>query len=90
MMSDAEVREELIRLRKQVEALSEARKHQRAKAQTEARVADAAADSDEDEPNLRKQVEELIKLAQEEIREMPAMPTLAVFLLGVLVGRYLR
>ena len=28
--------------------------------------------------------------SEDEIREMPALPTLAVFMLGVLVGRYLR
>ena len=87
-MTNADLHAELLRLRKQVESLSEARKQQKARAQPEIDGVDTSPESPESD--IRKQIEELIKSVQEEIREMPAMPTLGVFLLGVLVGRYLR
>ncbi len=89
-MTNSDVHAELLRLRKQVEALSEERKRQKANAQPEVDDAETGLESAESDHTIRKQIEELMKLLQEEIREMPAMPTLAVFMLGVLVGRYLR
>ena len=90
MMSNADVHAELLRLRKQVAALSAARRQHKAKPDPEDDDGAAASEQEADEHTIREQVEDLIKLLQEEIRDMPAIPTLAVFMLGVLVGRYLR
>ena len=89
-MSDAEVREELLQLRKQVAALSAARRQHKGKAEPAEDDLASASGQDEGEPTIKQQIEDLIKLVQDDIRDMPAMPTLAVFILGVLVGRYLR
>lgn len=89
-MSDADLHAELLRLRKQVEELSRSRKQQEAKAQRSDEEAEASAEHAETETAIRKQIEDLMKMLQDEIRDMPAMPTLGVFVLGVLVGRYLR
>ncbi len=39
---------------------------------------------------VKNQIEELIKLMQDEIRDMPAVTTLVVFALGIIMGRHLR
>ena len=90
MMSKADVHEELLRLRKQVAALSAARRQHKETPQPEEEEAASASGQEQTEHPIREQIEDLIKLLQEEIHDMPAMPTLAVFMLGVLVGRYLR
>ena len=89
-MSHADLQDELLRLRKQVEALSAARRKQRAQAESEQEEPEPVDDDTETEHAIGKQIEELIQLLREEVRDMPAMPTLAVFMLGILVGRYLR
>ena len=89
-MSQADVHAELLRLRKQVEELAKARKQQEAKVQPEIDDAETEPESSENAHTIKQQIEDLMKLLQEEIQDMPAMPTLAVFMLGVLVGRYLR
>ena len=88
-MTNADVHEELLRLRKQVDALAATRRRQKASRDTEEEPAETDEASLNDQ-TIRDQIEELTKLVQDEIRDMPALPTLAVFLLGVLVGRYLR
>ena len=88
-MTNAEVHEELLQLRKQVAALAESRRRQNAKAAHDREDAEEPG-NDASEQTIRDQIEELTRLFQDEIREMPALPTLAVFMLGVLVGRYLR
>jgi hypothetical protein len=90
-MTNADIHEELLRLRKQVAELAAARRQHTAAAKREEE--DAAMGNQEDaqgEHTIREQIEELTKLLQDEIRDMPALPTLAVFMLGVLIGRYLR
>ncbi len=89
-MSDADLHAELLRLRKQVEELSRARKQQEARPKREDEEDEEGAEHAETERAIRNQIEELLKMLQDEIRDMPAMPTLGVFVLGVLVGRYLR
>ncbi len=88
-MTNAEVHEELLQLRKQVAALAESRRRQNAKSAHDREDAEEPANGSSEE-TIREQIEELTRLFQDEIREMPALPTLAVFMLGVLVGRYLR
>lgn len=89
-MSNDDIHEELLRLRKQVAALSAARRKHDAAPEVDEESASASAEQNENEHAIRKQIEDLIKLLQEEVRDMPAMPTLAVFMLGVMVGRFLR
>jgi hypothetical protein len=89
-MSVSDVQKELDQLRKEVAALSAARKQKEA---TSAQNNDnASSDAEEDDAGheIKGQIEELIKLLQDEIRDMPALTALAVFALGVLMGRLLR
>ncbi|MGD8476382.1 MAG: hypothetical protein PVI98_04500 [Burkholderiales bacterium] len=90
MMTNADVHAELLRLRKQVEELARARKQQEAKSQPEDDDVEMEPESSEAENTIKQHIDDLMKLLQEEIHDMPALPTLAVFMLGVLVGRYLR
>jgi len=89
-MSTSEVQQELAKLRKEVAALSTARKQ---KAPTET-LDDHEASTDTEHENsgnaIKGQIEELTTLLQDEIREMPALTTLTVFALGVVMGRLLR
>ena len=91
-MSNAEIRQELEKLREQVAALAAARRRNRTGREPEPDVEEPEAGSEhtEAEHTIRQQLEEIIKMFQEEIHDMPAMPTLAVFMLGVIVGRHLR
>ena len=86
-MSDADLHAELLRLRKQVEELSRARKKQEAKTEHNEEEGEESPEHAETESAIRQQIEDLMKMLQDEIRDMPA---LGVFVLGVLVGRYLR
>lgn len=90
MMTNADVHAELLRLRKQVEELAKARKQQEAKSQPEDDDVEMEQESSEAEDTIKQHIDDLMKLLREEIHDMPALPTLAVFMLGVLVGRYLR
>ena len=89
-MSTSDVQEELKQLRKEVAALSAERKQK--KSSTTAEDDDAPTDTKQGETEhaIKGQIEELIKLLQDEIRDMPAVTTLAVFVLGILMGRHLR
>ena len=89
-MTNADVHAELLRLRKQVEELARARKQQEAKSQPEDDDVEMEQESSEAEDTIKQHIDDLMKLLREEIHDMPALPTLAVFMLGVLVGRYLR
>ena len=89
-MSNEEMQQELERLRKEVAALSQARQEKKPEPppeEEEALTTDQPAEADQ---ATKGQVEELIKLLQDEIRDMPTITTVAVFALGILVGRFLR
>ena len=89
-MSTSDVQQELAALRKEVAALSAARKQKEAPAGPD--NDDARTDTEQRDAGnaIKGQIEELTTLLQEEFREMPAVTTLAVFALGVLMGRLLR
>lgn len=89
-MSNADIREELLQLRKEVAALAAARKQHKSKSEHDDEEAATTAEHAETDSAIKKQIEELIKLLQDEIRDMPVAPTLTVLLLGILIGRYLR
>ena len=89
-MSDSDVRMELDQLRKQVAALSAARKQNKSATPEGSDETANEPEQGESEHVIKDQIEELIKLLQDEIRDMPAVTALAVFALGVLMGRLLR
>jgi hypothetical protein len=89
-MSNEEMQGELERLRKEVAALSQARQEKRPEPPPEEEEALTTAPPAEDDQAMESQVEELIKLLKDEIRDMPTITTVAVFALGILVGRFLR
>ena len=94
-MSGDETARELEKLRADVAALSDARRQDAAtSADSETGSADAPA-----EPALadipiseeqKTQLEELGDLLQAEIRDLPTITCLAVFSLGILMGRLMR
>ena len=95
-MSKDETASELARLRADMDALSEVRKvaaEREAEAPPDvaepAKIAQIASDlgvSDEQQSQL----EELGDLLQAEIRDLPTITCLAVFSLGILMGRLMR
>jgi len=99
-MGKDEIRRELDELRDQVAALSAARKQQEAAASSNAgeteEVAQAAAQPPESahapdtEHKVMRQFDELLELLERELRDLPAITCLAVFSLGILLGRHLR
>lgn len=90
MSSDEDIQAELLELRKRVEALAAARRSKQSQQQHKEEEAEETLEDEETKQDIKQQIEDLMKLFQEEIRDMPAMPTLGVFMLGILVGRYLR
>ena len=94
-MSDNDTARELEKLRADVAALSDARRQDAAtSADSQAASAETPAEPVEAElviPEEQKtQLEELGELLQAEIRDLPTITTLAVFSLGILMGRLLR
>ena len=87
-MSDTDAKQ-LEELRAEVAALKAARKQQAAEA-----VAQEAEEEDEEEvvesKSIQGQLEDLMELLEQEIQDMPAVTALAVFSLGVLMGRFVR
>ena len=94
-MSENDTSRELEKLRADVAALSDARRQDAAtSAHSDAKSAEASAEPDQHElaiPEEQKtQLEELGELLQAEIRDLPTVTTLAVFSLGILMGRLLK
>ena len=89
-MGTSDVQKELDQLRKEVAALSAARKQK--ESPTTLEDDDAPTDTEQGGAAhaIKDQIEELIKLMQDEIRDMPAVTTLVVFALGIIMGRHLR
>ena len=90
MSGDADIQAELLELRKRVEALAAARRNKRPHTEREEEESQETPENEQANQDIKKQIEDLLALFQEDIRDMPAMPTLGVFMLGILVGRYLR
>ena len=90
-MAGDDTARELERLRADVAALSEARHEDAAKAAEPEPVAvDEAATEASITDEQRSQLEELGDLLQQEIRDLPTITCLAVFSLGILMGRLMR
>ena len=95
-MAGDDTARELEKLRADVAALSEARREDAAKAAEAPRapepaaVEEAAAVEASITDEQRSQLEELGDLLQQEIRDLPTITCLAVFSLGILMGRLMR
>ncbi len=89
-MGTSDVQKELDQLRKEVAALSAARKQKESPTTQDDDDAPTDTEHGEKEHAIKDQIEELIKLMQDEIRDMPAVTTLVVFALGIIMGRHLR
>ena len=95
-MAGDDTARELERLRADVAALTEARHKDAAKAAEPApppepaAVDEAAATDASITDEQRCQIEELGNLLQQEIRDLPTITCLAVFSLGILMGRLMR
>ena len=93
-MTGDDTARELEKLRADVAALSEARREDSAKAAEPspepAPVSDPAPAEFALPEEQRSQLEELGDLLQQEIRDLPTITCLAVFSLGILMGRLMR
>jgi hypothetical protein len=101
-MSGDDIHRELEQLRAEVSALSAARANKKAPVETtpeESTTPEAEQLNDiigqtkaavEDDEELKGQFDQLFEQFEKEIKDLPAITTLAVFSLGVLFGRLLR
>lgn len=95
-MAKDETARELEKLRADVAALSDARREATAKpaeptsSAAEPPVPEAAASDASVTEQQKSQLEELGELLQAEIRDLPTITCLAVFSLGILMGRLMR
>ena len=89
-MRNEEIKAELAALRAEVVALAEAREQgPESAAEPDSSVVDDGGSETEDE-GLMGQVQELVELLENELRETPMVSGLVIFSLGILVGRFLR
>ena len=94
-MSKDETARELEKLRADVAALSDARREAAEKPEepapaAEPPITEAAASDATVTDEQKSQLEELGDLLQAEIRDLPTITCLAVFSLGILMGRLMR
>jgi hypothetical protein len=95
-MRNEEIKAELAALRAEVVALAEARKqapeaHQPSEPPESSVLAtDQGTSSETEHEGFMGQVQELVELLEHELRETPVVSGLAIFSLGILVGRFLR
>ena len=95
-MRNEEIKAELATLRAEVVALAEARKqapeaHQPSEPPESSVLAtDQDTSSETEHEGFMGQVQELVELLEHELRETPVVSGLAIFSLGILVGRFLR
>jgi len=94
-MTDASTQKELEELKRQVAALGEARRARPEASRADAPEAEAPAevvleDAPAEEHGLVDQVEELVGLLGDELRDNPLAAGVAIFVAGVVVGRLLR
>lgn len=96
-MDMASMQRELKRLRAEVAALTAARDQQEPNPSAEGeqdssepqRTVSSASESGEDS-GLKHRFDELIDILEKELRDLPTITCLAVFSLGIILGRHLR
>jgi len=92
-MRNEEIKAELSALRAEVLALAEARKQSEAQVAAQAQVVERTENESEDvaeREGFLGQVQELVELLEEELKETPVVSGLVIFSVGILVGRFLR
>ena len=92
-MRNEEIKAELSALRAEVLALAEARKVAESQAPPETRVVETTREDSEvaaEHEGFRGQIQELVELLEEELKETPVVSGLVIFSVGILVGRFLR
>lgn len=92
-MRNEEIKAELSALRAEVVALAEARKQAESQAAPQAQAIEKAEEESEaavEHEGFLGQVQELVELLEEELKETPVMSGLVIFSVGILVGRFLR
>ena len=89
-MRNEEIKAEPAALRAEVVALAEAREQgPEPAAEPDSSAVEDGGSETEDE-GLMGQVQELVELLENELRETPMVSGLVIFSLGILVGRFLR
>ena len=97
-MTDTDTQTELEALRREVAALSAARRAKREpgraqatpETETEPKPSEPPAESAASEDRVASQVEELVGLLESELRDNPMVTGAAIFVAGLFVGRMLR
>jgi F0F1-type ATP synthase membrane subunit b/b' len=89
-MTNPELQKELEQLRQQVAELSKARAEQKSTKSAEEEEPKSTSESEESEAAFKHEIDELLKVLQDEVRDMPAVTALLVFALGILMGRFMR
>lgn len=89
-MRNEEIKAELAALRAEVVALAEAREQGPEPAAEPDSPAVEDGGSETEDEGLMGQVQELVELLENELRETPMVSGLVIFSLGILVGRFLR
>ena len=92
-MRNEEIKAELSALRAEVLALAEARKQAESQATPQAQAiekSDEESEATAEHEGFLGQVQELVELLEEELKETPVVSGLVIFSVGILVGRFLR
>ena len=89
-MTNPELQKELEQLRQQVAELSKARAEQKSTRSADEEELESTPEPAESEAALRHEIDELLKILQDEVRDIPAVTALVVFALGILMGRFMR
>ena len=92
-MRNEEIKAELSALRAEVLALAEARKQAEAQATPQGQAIEKAEEESEaavEHEGFLGQVQELVELLEQELKETPVVSGLVIFSVGILVGRFLR
>ena len=92
-MKNEEIKAELAALRAEVVALAAAREQTaepEPQAEASTLVAKEDANAEGEHKGFMGEIQELIELLENELRETPMVSGLVIFSLGILVGRFLR
>jgi hypothetical protein len=92
-MRNEEIKAELSALRAEVVALAEARKQASLEPSSAGMVSAPVEESREAQvqhEGLKGQLQELVELLEQELKDTPVVSGLVIFSLGILVGRFMR
>jgi hypothetical protein len=92
-MRNEEIKAELSALRAEVLALAEARKQAIPEPSSAGMVSapvDESREAQAHHEGLKGQLQELVELLEQELKDTPVVSGLVIFSLGILVGRFMR